>query len=111
MEDSSFYETIDEMSDTCDSDVEHDSVCNNGCIEGNGNKNKNRTGKSKQVMSQILIRERHFVIIQKRWKTLYDVREAVRLQEAVKIHLFKNKFGEDAVHHDKINPDFDPLAI
>ena len=74
----------------CDSDVEHAADCSNGCVKDNGNRNKNGTGTNKQVMSQILVQERHFAIIQKRWKALYNVREAVRLQDAVKIHLFKN---------------------
>jgi hypothetical protein len=110
-EDSSFFETVDKMSDTWDSDVEPNTDRNNGCVEDNVNKNKNGTGKNKQVMSQILVRERHFVMIQKMWKALYDVGEVVCLQDAINIHLFKNKFGEDAVHHGKIDPVFDPLVI
>ena len=113
MDDSSFYETVDKMSDRCQSDVEHAADCSSGCVEDNGNSNKNGniTGSNKQVMSQVLVCERHFAIIQKRWKALYYVQEAVRLQDTVKYHLFKNQFGEDSVHHDEIDPDFDPLAM
>ena len=76
MEYSSFYETFYKMSDMCDSHLEHAADCSNGCVKDNGNRKKNGTGKNKQVMSKMLAWKRHFAIIQKRWKVLYDVGEA-----------------------------------
>ena len=111
MEVSSFYENVYEMSDTWDLDVEYDTDCNNGCAEDDVNKNKKGTGKYTQVMSQSLVRERNVFIIQKMWKALYDVREVECLYNTLTFHLFNNKFGEDAVHHDKNDPVCDPLVI
>jgi hypothetical protein len=48
---------------------------------------------------------------QKRWKELYDIGEAVRLQDAVKMHLYKKNFevNNDLSDGMEIDPNFDPL--
>jgi hypothetical protein len=38
-----------------------------------------------------------FELVHKRWEALYDLDGAVRLKEAMKKHLYRKKFGEEAL--------------
>ena len=49
---------------------------------------------------------------QKKWKELYDVGEAVRLQDAVKKQLYRMRHGDDEYFRgEEIDPNFDPLEL
>jgi hypothetical protein len=102
-EDSSFYDVTDDEDDD----------------QGNDNKDINTMnwGQDSSCVGKKYLRNLYrtedYKFTQKRWKALYNVGEAVRLQDAVKTHLFRTKFPDDDIFGviDQIDNDFDPLEV
>ncbi len=98
MEDSSFYDIP-----AVEEDADGEAVPNK-----NGNEVNGSIG---MKYSYSMDRKDDYEFAQKRWKELYDIGEAVRLQDAVKMHLYKKKFevNNDLLDGMEIDPNFDPL--
>jgi hypothetical protein len=46
----------------------------------------------------------------KKWNKLYDIGNAIKLQDALKRRLYKNSYGDDElVDFEAFSDDFDPL--
>ena len=53
-----------------------------------------------------------YKMVQRRWKELYDVEAAKELQEAVMNHMYKNRFGEEAMDEsDLLMDEYNPLHL
>ena len=66
-----------------------------------------------QMHSCNLHRNETYKFAQKQWKVLYNVVEAVQLQDAIKCHLFSLTFPENDIlqNMEDINDAFDPLEV
>ena len=101
--DLSFYDVTDDEDDNQGNDNEDVNTMNRGqdssCV--------------RKKYSRHLYRTEDYKFAQKRWKALYNVGEAVRLQDALKTHLFRKEFPDDDIFGviDQIDKDFDPLEV
>ncbi len=63
-----------------------------------------------EIQSNSLYINKDYKFVRKRWKDLYDVGDAVMLQDAVKSHLYNSNYenGKELDMSD-IDPEFNPL--
>ena len=104
MESDSFYEVSQMTSDTNSHD--NDNASEN--MDGGGDVNVVVNFDITYVRENIL----KYKIIQERWKKLYSAETSLRLQDAVKKHVFKKHFGDDGtLTWDEMAEDYDPLIF
>ena len=101
-EDSALYNIPEEDVDNSCDEEENTTDVNIGQMNSSGTLGRNH--------SRSIDRKEDYKFVQKRWKDLYDVGDAVMLQDAVKSHLYNNNYENDReLDMSDIDPEFNPL--